>query len=37
VIEIARQTMERATFPSLQLSIPLDVEARAAGNWAAAH
>ena len=37
VIEIARQTMERATFPSLQLSIPLDIEARAAGNWAAAH
>ena len=37
VIEIARQTMERATFPSLQLSIPLDVDARAADNWAAAH
>ena len=37
LIETAVKVMENATFPSLQLSVPLEVEARAAGNWAAAH
>ena len=37
LIKTAVKVMEDATFPSLQLSVPLEVEARAAGNWAAAH
>ncbi|MAK59940.1 MAG: DNA polymerase I [Ponticaulis sp.] len=37
LITVAQQTMQNATSPSLQLSVPLDVEARAALNWAEAH
>ncbi len=37
LIAIARKTMESAASPALALSVPLVVDARAAGNWAAAH
>ena len=37
LISVAKQTMENATMPALQLSVPLDVEANAAPNWAEAH
>ena len=35
--DIARRTMERAPLPAISLSVPLVVEARAAGNWDEAH
>lgn len=37
LISVAKQTMQNATLPALQLSIPLDVDANAALNWAEAH
>ncbi|MBR9807843.1 MAG: DNA polymerase I [Alphaproteobacteria bacterium] len=37
LIEVAQTTMQGAAGPALQLSVPLDVEARAARNWAEAH
>ena len=37
VIAVARQIMERAAEPALQISVPLVVEARAATNWDDAH
>jgi DNA polymerase I len=37
LIATARQTMEHASLPALQLSVPLVVEARAAANWDEAH
>jgi len=36
-IAVARQIMERAAEPALQISVPLVVEARAATNWDDAH
>jgi DNA polymerase-1 len=35
--KIVAKTMERAAHPAVQLSVPLVVEARAAGNWDDAH
>jgi DNA polymerase-1 len=37
LIEVAQKTMSGADGPSLKLSVPLVVDARAANNWAAAH
>ncbi|RAN37097.1 DNA polymerase I [Hyphomonas pacifica] len=37
LIEVAQATMQGAAGPALQLSVPLEVEARAAKNWAEAH
>ncbi len=37
LIATVKSTMEKATEPALQLSVPLDVEAQAAKNWAEAH
>jgi DNA polymerase-1 len=37
VIHIAKQVMERAPEPAVALTVPLVVEARAAGNWDDAH
>ena len=37
LIETVKTTMQGAAGPSLQLSVPLVVDARAAGNWAEAH
>ena len=37
VCEIARDVMERATLPALQLKIPLTVEVHAGANWDEAH
>ena len=37
VIETVRKTMMTAPFPTLELSVPLEVEASAAKNWAEAH
>jgi len=37
LIATARQTMEHASLPALQLSVPLVVDARAALNWDEAH
>jgi DNA polymerase-1 len=37
VIAVARRIMERAAEPALSISVPLVVEARAAGNWDDAH
>jgi DNA polymerase-1 len=37
LIATARQTMEHASLPALQLSVPLVVDARAAVNWDEAH
>ncbi len=34
---LAKQVMERATDPAVQLSVPLVVDARAAANWDEAH
>ena len=34
---LARQVMEGAALPAAEISVPLLVEARAAGNWEAAH
>jgi DNA polymerase-1 len=36
-IEVVRTTMERAPLPTLNLSVPLVVEADAGMNWAEAH
>ncbi|MEO1141531.1 MAG: DNA polymerase, partial [Pseudomonadota bacterium] len=36
-IEVVADVMENATMPSLQLSVPLKVDARAASNWDEAH
>jgi DNA polymerase-1 len=36
-LTVARDTMERAPLPSIALSVPLQVDAKAAGNWEAAH
>ena len=37
VCEVARAVMEHAAEPAVHVSVPLTVEARAAGNWEAAH
>jgi len=37
VCRVARAVMERAAEPAVQFSVPLLVEARAAGNWDEAH
>ncbi|MBU3919913.1 MAG: DNA polymerase I [Alphaproteobacteria bacterium] len=37
LIEVARKTMSSADGPALKLSVPLEVEAKAAKTWAAAH
>jgi DNA polymerase I len=34
---VVAKTMEKASLPTLELSVPLTVEARAAANWDAAH
>jgi DNA polymerase-1 len=36
-LPVVRQVMEEAPMPALSLSVPLAVEARAAGNWDEAH
>ncbi|MEL7481354.1 MAG: DNA polymerase I [Pseudomonadota bacterium] len=36
-IKLVKDTMEEATLPALQLSVPLDVDARAGASWAEAH
>ena len=36
-IPVIRRVMERATEPALRLSVPLQVDARAASNWEEAH
>lgn len=36
-ITLVRETMEAATLPALQLSVPLEVEAKAAATWGQAH
>jgi DNA polymerase-1 len=36
-IAVIRPVMERAAEPAVALSVPLVVDARAAGNWDAAH
>ncbi|MGD9543230.1 MAG: DNA polymerase I [Methylocystis sp.] len=36
-IEVARKVMEEAPAPSVQLAVPLKVDARAAANWDEAH
>jgi DNA polymerase-1 len=36
-VAIIRRVMETASEPAVALSVPLDVEAKAAGNWDAAH
>jgi DNA polymerase-1 len=36
-IAVARRVMERAAEPAIALSVPLDVDARAAANWDEAH
>jgi DNA polymerase-1 len=37
VIAVAKSIMEKAALPALELSVPLDVDARAAQNWDEAH
>ena len=37
LIEVASDTMARATMPLLELNVPLVVEAHAAKTWAEAH
>lgn len=37
LVSLVQKTMAAADGPSLKLSVPLVVEAKAAGNWAAAH
>jgi DNA polymerase-1 len=34
---LSRNTMQDAPFPAVQLSLPLQVDARAANNWDEAH
>jgi DNA polymerase-1 len=36
-MKVARQIMEAAPQPALELKVPLKVDARAAENWEAAH
>ncbi|WP_300395623.1 DNA polymerase I [Henriciella sp.] len=36
-IALVQSVMQKAPLPALQLSVPLDVDARAAGSWAEAH
>jgi DNA polymerase-1 len=36
-LPVVKQVMEDAPFPAISLSVPLSVEARAAGNWDEAH
>jgi DNA polymerase-1 len=36
-LPVVRQVMEEAPMPAVSLSVPLAVEARAAGNWDEAH
>jgi DNA polymerase-1 len=36
-IPVIRRVMETAAEPAVALSVPLDVEAKAAGNWDDAH
>jgi len=36
-IAVAKSVMENASMPALQLSVPLEVDARAAANWDEAH
>lgn len=36
-ISAIAEVMERAPEPALKLSVPLQVDAKAAGNWEAAH
>jgi DNA polymerase-1 len=35
--DVARAAMEKASLPALELSVPLVVDARAAGSWDEAH
>ncbi len=37
LIETARSVMERAAEPAVRLTVPIHVDAKAAGNWEAAH
>lgn len=37
LISVVKSTMSKATEPALKLSVPMDVEAEAAKNWAEAH
>jgi DNA polymerase-1 len=37
VCALAREVMSRAAEPAVALSVPLEVEARAAANWDEAH
>jgi DNA polymerase-1 len=37
VIAVAKKVMEKAALPALDLTVPLDVDARAAQNWDEAH
>ena len=36
-IVVVKRVMERAAEPAVALSVPLEVDARAAGNWDDAH
>jgi DNA polymerase-1 len=36
-LKVTRQVMERAAEPAVKLSVPIHVDAKAAGNWEAAH
>jgi len=36
-IKVARHVMEQAALPAVHLSVPLQVDARAANNWDEAH
>ena len=37
LIQVTKETMQSAASPALNLSVPLEVDARAAANWAEAH
>ncbi len=37
VIAVAREVMENASLPAVQLAVPIKVDAKAADNWEAAH
>ncbi|MEO1964597.1 DNA polymerase I, partial [Hyphomonas sp.] len=37
LIQVAKETMQSAAGPAMDLSVPLEVDARAAANWADAH
>jgi DNA polymerase-1 len=36
-MQVAKQVMERAPEPAVKISVPLQVDARAARNWEEAH